>query len=160
MKTLDFLQNNVGGVWGMRCIPRKEMVQVLLNEKMNTCAVKYKNSDNVVDIRVIDYNAYNFVEEYEDNDANGVWHITIEGVLPALDRNSEAIIKRLQREEVFVLVMDQNGTIRLCGTELALLRFFTKKQTGESPIALNGITFSLSCYQERETYIITSEEVV
>lgn len=72
------------------------------------------------------------------------YEVSINGILPKCSADNEEIIQLLEHDKWLVLSQNNNGELRLSGSDDTLLIFRSGKSTGDAATSMNGNSFSFS----------------
>ena len=160
MKELSSNAMNVGGLLKLILLPQEAIVGVNKDYRSMKTILYYRDSDRVVAIDVLNNKSYQYTEEQQDDDAGDSWIIRLNGVIPAMTDSNEQEICMLERQRFYVVVIDQNGTMRLVGDGEVLPRFLTTRSTGAAHTDLNGISFKMEHTQVNPSIILSAMQTV
>lgn len=160
MKELSSNVINVGGLLRLILLPQEAVKGVDKNYQSMETVLYYQDSDRVVAIDVLNDKSYKYTEEQQDNDAGDCWMIRLNGIIPAMTLDNEQEISLLERQQFYVVVIDQNGIMRLVGDREVLPRFLTTRSTGAAHTDLNGISFKMEHTQVNPSIILSAMQTV
>lgn len=155
MKTIKLDTDNLGGLIHLYAIPPTSFHRIRKDYVKKLNYLELKQRDDVIDIPIFANDTYIYSENKNTGDVGDYWSITIEGVIPRLSPDNQELIEQLERELWYVVALDANGEVHLCGQEDAWMIFTTSKTSGQSAASRNGTTFVFACTQDSPTIFIT-----
>lgn len=156
MVTIDFDFENVGGLHECYAIPAAAFKGTRVNLINNTHQLKTMLSNTeIIAIPMYADDTFSFSEDDDEEDGNKFWNPVIEGVIPKFGLNQDTI-EKLARGEWIVLHEDNNGTVRLSGTEEIPLRCKTSPTTGRAISERSDTVFTFSASEQQPSVIMES----
>lgn len=158
MKAFNFeIASNIGGVCRVFAIPTTSYVSLWTNHVNNINYLTVKNRKDIIDIYSIE-DETEFSEDYE----SGIYSVSLIGVTPGerdrMNKSNRDNLEKLDSGYWYVLFEDNNGFVRLAGTEDNQLVFKRTSSTGKLG-GRNQIQFSFTGKQLRECYFIEIEDI-
>jgi len=158
MKAFNFeLASNMGGVCRIFAIPPSSFVRLWTDHVNSINYLTVRNREDIIDIYSIDEET-EFTEEYKA----GVYAPDIVGVTPGgrdrVNTTNRSNLEKLDSGYWYVLFQDNNGFIRLAGTEDNQLTFERTSTTGKLGDR-NQIEFAFRGKQLHECYFIELEDI-
>lgn len=148
---------NMGGVCRIFAIPPSSFVRLRTDHAANRNYLTVQNRDDIIDIYSIDEETQ-FTEEYQ----SGVYTPVLSGITPGGRNNvNTGITENLEKLDSgywYVLFQDNNGFIRLSGTEENQLTFKRSSSTGKLG-ERNQIAFQFSGQQLSESCYVYLEDI-
>lgn len=156
MVTIDFDFENVGGLNQCYAIPAAAFKGTRVNLINNTHQLKTMLSNTeIIAIPMYADDTFSFTEEDEEEDGNKFWNPVIEGIIPKFGLNNDTI-EKLARGEWIVLHEDNNGVVRLSGTEEIPLRCTTLPATGRAFADRSETVFRFTASEQQPSVIMES----
>lgn len=142
MKKIKFNFENVGGLAEVYAFPPADFLRLRHDYVNDSDSLELRTRDNVIAVPVYGDRSFVFSEEKDRADGGDYWDVSIEGVIPNINKENRRLVEMLDRGEWLVLSMDNNGVVHLSGTTDVPLSFSSRKTSGDAYSALNGIEFS------------------
>ena len=158
MNSLNFEPSaNMGGVCRIFAIPPSSFVRLWTDHVNRINYLTVRKREDIIDIYSIDEETF-----YEEPYESGVYSPKLTGVSPGgqnkINANRLECFEKLESGYWFVLFQDNNGYIRLAGTENNQLSFRRTSKTGKLG-ERNEIAFEFSCQQLCEAYYIELRDI-
>lgn len=94
-------------------------------------------------------NSLNFSEKQKITNAGESFVTEITGMVPKLTGSYLYLFNEMKRHRFVLLVTDNNGSLRLCGTKEKGMRFSFDQDSKNSPGQLSGFQFSFTIETEK-----------
>lgn len=144
MKELTFDFDNFGGTLHLYAVPVASFRRIVKNYVAGTLTAQFRNRQDIISIEMFADDTFSFSETKDVADGGVFYDVAISGIIPKWSEANDGRIEELERGEWMVVTKDNNGVVRIAGTEDALLRFNTVKDTGTSRPERNGIAFTFT----------------
>lgn len=144
MKFVTFDFDNFGGLLHLYAVPAASFRRIVKNYVTGGNTAEFLNRQNIISIPMFADDTYQFRETKDEADGGTYYDIAITGIIPKWAKDNDAMVEELERGQWYVVTKDNNGTVRLCGSEESLLRFNTEKDTGTTRPERNGIAFTFT----------------
>lgn len=144
--------SNMGGVCRIFAIPPTSFVKLWTDHVNGFNYLTVRNREDIIDIYSIDEET-SFTEEYK----SGAYNPVITGITPG-NTKDRLPIEKLDSGYWYVLFQDNNGFIRLAGTEDNMLSFSRTTTTGNLGNR-NQIAFQFAGKQLSECYYIELSDI-
>lgn len=148
---------NLGGVCRIFAIPPTSFVRLWTDHVNSINYLTVKNREDIIDLYAIDEETV-FTEEYE----SGIYAPVLTGITPGGRNKTNAAnaanLQKLDSGYWYVLFEDNNGHIRLAGTEDNQLTFKRTTSTGKLG-ERSQISFAFAGKQLRECYYIELSDI-
>lgn len=154
MKKIEFNFENVGGLAEIYAIPPTDFLRLRHDYVNDSDSLELRTRDNMIAVPVYGDRSFVFSEEKDRADGGDYWDVSIEGVIPNINKENRRLVETLDRGEWLVLSMDNNGVVHLSGTTDVPLSFSSRKTSGDAYSALNGIEFSFTAKQPSPSVIL------
>lgn len=154
MKKIEFNFENVGGLAEIYAIPPTDFLHLRHDYVNDSDSLELRTRDNMIAVPVYGDRSFVFSEEKDRADGGDYWDVSIEGVIPNINKENRRLVETLDRGEWLVLSMDNNGVVHLSGTTDVPLSFSSRKTSGDAYSALNGIEFSFTAKQPSPSVIL------
>ncbi len=154
MKKIKFNFENVGGLAEVYAFPPADFLRLRHDYVNDSDSLELRTRDNVIAVPVYGDRSFVFSEEKDRADGGDYWDVSIEGVIPNINKENQRLVETLDRGEWLVLSMDNNGVVHLSGTTDVPLSFSSRKASGDAYSALNGIEFSFRGGQASPSVIL------
>lgn len=140
----EFEMESMGGVVGFNFSPIENIVTIpeVINDCIGTPITFSGTFAFLTGIAIRD--SLNFSEKQKIADAGESFSTVITGMIPKLTKEYLYLFNEMKRHRFVVLVIDNNGFLRLCGTKDAGMRFSFDQDSKNTPGQLNGFEFSFS----------------
>lgn len=155
----DFSIDNIGGLMAVYAIPVESFVRLRKDYVEDTYYLELKAKDNIVVIPVLNDTSYSLDIVQEDGSHGDAFRITVEGIIPRLDKSHRQLLDRLKQSYWYVLALDQNGIPHWCGKDETLMKFSYSYSTGKQYSAFNGSSFKFEILQDEPPLIIEDIEL-
>lgn len=159
MKEITFDFNNIGGVLHLYAFPASTGLRIVTDYVTGTRTVMFRNRHDIISIEMYADDTFRFAETKDDSEGGVFYDIAISGVIPKWSPDNDVTIEDLERGEWMVMVKDNNGVVRLAGSEYALLRFNTVKDTGTTRTNRNGIAFTFTGKQPDPSLAVDATDI-
>lgn len=154
MKTLQFdFSTNMGGISRLFAIPVSSFVRLWTDHVNSLNYLTVRNREDIIDIYVNEE-----LVEFTENYDRGVYTPELTGIIPKSNPINRSSLIKLESEYWYLLFQDNNGFIRLSGTENNQLSFKRTTKTGTVG-QRNEMEFTFSGNQRRESYFIELVEM-
>ncbi|HRZ98807.1 MAG TPA: hypothetical protein P5084_14720 [Paludibacter sp.] len=151
------IADNMGGVCRIFAIPPSSFVRVWTDHVNNINYLTVRNREDIIDIYSIDEET-EFTEDYE----SGIYSPVLSGITPGgrdkVNVKNTENLEKLDSGYWRLLFEDNNGFVRLAGTEDNMLTFRRTTTTGKLG-ERNQIEFAFSGKQLREAYYIELSDI-
>ena len=123
MKKIKFNFENVGGLAEVYAFPPSDFLRLRHDYVNDSDSLELRTRDNVIAVPVYGDRSFVFSEEKDRADGGDYWDVSIEGVIPNINKENRRLVETLDRGEWLVLSMDNNGVVHLSGTTDVPLSF-------------------------------------
>ena len=155
MKKFEFDGFNTGGIENIiYAVPRTSFVCLQENATAGRCRLVLTRREDIAEIYTVPDTAV-FSAEAVREAAGRSLNVSITGVIPKAGLQNMQLIRELECAPHLVLFRDNNGNIRLAGTEENPLMFAWKETSGTIS-SRNQIEFEFSGWQMYPCHIIHS----
>ena len=155
MKEIKFDFFNIGGIEKIVAIPQSSLLRIREDATSELHLLELDSFENIIDIYII-FDTVVFTED-SNRDSGGVsYEVNITGIIPKSNLPNQAQLQTLENEPMFYLFRDNNGQIRLAGTEENQPIFIRKDSTG-TLASRNQIQFEIKGKQINPCYFIDSQ---
>lgn len=142
MRRITFDYDNVGGLLDVVAYPSSMFSELKRNYATFISTFQPNDDSQAIAVPMYADGTFQFTEQKEVAD-NGVYYDTeIAGIIPKLEPVNDVLIEELDRGEWICLIKDNNGQLRLVGTNETPLRFDSGKDTGVTFTSRNNVKFS------------------
>ena len=154
MKKIEFDFENVGGLCEIYAVPKGCFRKVGHDWAKGTRTAYLRNREQIIAIPMWADDTFQFVENKDESDGGTYYDVLISGIIPKQEATNEHLVEELERGEWVVLSRDNNGIIRLSGSDEVPLRFNSQKDTGVAFASRNGIGFTFTGKQPVGSIIV------
>ena len=154
MKTIPIDSDNLGGMAHIYAYPATDIT--VRGYANGTCTIVSMNSDQAVDIPVLNDSSFQFTEQSELQEAGISYEPTISALIPKIRPDISRLLQDMSRNGWIIIHQDANGTILLSGTEEVPLRMTFETSTGESGGSPNGYIITFQAIEPHPSLIVTS----
>lgn len=159
MKEITFDYENAGGLLEIIAIPPTSFRRVRIDYSTRYKYLEVINRDDIIRIPMFADDSFSFSEDSDYADGGLIYDISIDGIIPKKSQANDSIIHELERGEWYVVALDNNNVVHLCGTDDVLMTFKTQKTTNATYAELNKIAFSFTNKQSKPSQIIQLDKL-
>ena len=159
MKELTFDFDNFGGTLHLYAVPVGSFRRIVKNYVDGTNTAQFRNRQDIISIEMFADDTFAFSETKDVAEGGVFYDVAISGVIPKWSEANDERIEELERGEWIVVTKDNNGTVRLAGSETDLLRFNTVKDTGTTRPERNGIAFTFTGKQPNAATSVDAADI-